>query len=136
MDVKELFPSVGDAKYPTANVVPNSNPYAQMRDENDNQNVAVFGILAEEPGNAEPGNAPQVEDSKWPTFIFGCCDQVVPSCLVSMFCWCFPLARVRAAANITQPKWLGSNFYKNIIVFWGVSFEREARSKKLIVRER
>ena len=121
MAVKELFPSVGDAKYPTATVVPNANPYAQMADEDDDQNAVAFGIVAE-----EPGNPPQIEDGKWPTMIFGCCDQVFPSCLVSSVCWCFPLARVRASANITKPEWLGSNFYKNIAVFWGVSFEQES----------
>ncbi len=51
----------------------------------------------------------------WPTHLFACFDNVLPSCLMSCCCWCFPLARVRASQNIQST--IGSNYSTNLAIF-------------------
>jgi hypothetical protein len=45
--------------------------------------------------------------------LFDCFSQVMPSCLLSLFCQCFVFARVKAKAGITT--WPGSNWGKKYI---------------------
>ena len=78
----------------------------------------------EVPANDDnPGYAYGV-GGRWPTDLFGCFENIVPSCLMASFCFCFPLARVRASAGLQSPSFIGSNYNTNLVflitlsVFW------------------
>ncbi|GAB5372877.1 hypothetical protein AAMO2058_001701900 [Amorphochlora amoebiformis] len=85
-------------------------------------------IIAEPvPYIAQPAEPHPVDegagDGLWPTHLFGCFDNIMPSCLMACFCWCFPLSRVRKSAQIENPSIFGcpsESWVKNIILLLSV----------------
>uniref|UniRef100_A0A7S3Z5A8 Uncharacterized protein n=1 Tax=Lotharella globosa TaxID=91324 RepID=A0A7S3Z5A8_9EUKA len=89
-------------------------PYVQPVYNAPAQEVA-FAIPVQEAPMGVPGR--QAENGFWPTHLFGCFENPVPSCLMACCCWCFPLARVRAHAHIENPScngFPGSSWESNI----------------------
>uniref|UniRef100_A0A7S2XC94 PLAC8 family protein n=1 Tax=Lotharella oceanica TaxID=641309 RepID=A0A7S2XC94_9EUKA len=90
------------------------NPYGQPVYNAPAQEVA-YAIPVQEAPMGAAGR--QAENGYWPTHLFGCFENPVPSCLMACCCWCFPLARVRAHAHIENPScngYPGSNWGYNI----------------------
>ncbi|GAB5367790.1 hypothetical protein AAMO2058_001261500 [Amorphochlora amoebiformis] len=62
-------------------------------------------------------------DGRWPTHLFGCFDNIMPSCLMASFFWCFPLSRVRVSAQIENPSIGGcpsDSWMRNIILTFSI----------------
>jgi len=111
---------VAAAYEPSAPTSDGNNPYPQVAQplpaayQQPPTGDVVYAVPVEQGSAGEATGLRQVADGNWPTSLFGCFENCVPSCLMACFCWCFPLARVRTHAHIEEPSYPGASWSSNI----------------------